>query len=385
MGKWKNKDISKEKEIRYILSLDGGGMRGIIPAYLIKRFSEDLKAKGDSAPFYSHFDLIAGTSTGALIALGLTCPLEGTTFKRTEEKNYTVKRRVSKRKLFHTVTEEVIAGEIPYLASPDELLDIYLNKGKEIFKPNNSLLRKLSMLVTEKYDSADFDQFLQTTYGNAMLGDAYTPTMAVSYNTLTGLPYIFRSWDSLGFECSAAARASAAAPTYFTPVTYLEPETGNKVTLIDGGVCANNPSLLAYMEARKLYPEATEFRMLSISTCSPLYTFDPFESVSGLAGWANNIYQIYASGNMAVTEKASSSIADLKYTRLWKKLSDKKIKMDDTSPETLNTLLKGAESLYEEKKDEIGLYLTALSENGVSKSVRTSKKNILLLSEQLPL
>ena len=64
----------REKEIRYILSIDGGGMRGIIPAYVISRLDELLKEKGIRRPLYSFFDLVAGTSTGALLALGLTAP-----------------------------------------------------------------------------------------------------------------------------------------------------------------------------------------------------------------------------------------------------------------------------------------------------------------------
>ena len=78
MRKWKcfSKEKEREKEIRYILSIDGGGIRGIIPAYVIRRLSEELQKHGDERPFYSHFDLIAGTSTGALIALGLSTPRE---------------------------------------------------------------------------------------------------------------------------------------------------------------------------------------------------------------------------------------------------------------------------------------------------------------------
>ena len=61
MGKLSNllQKREKEKDIRYILSIDGGGMRGIIPAYLISRLAEDLRNAGDERPFYSHFDLIA--------------------------------------------------------------------------------------------------------------------------------------------------------------------------------------------------------------------------------------------------------------------------------------------------------------------------------------
>lgn len=61
---------------RYILCIDGGGMRGVIPSYLLAKFSECLIQEGDSRPLVDHFDLIAGTSTGGIIALALTCPAE---------------------------------------------------------------------------------------------------------------------------------------------------------------------------------------------------------------------------------------------------------------------------------------------------------------------
>lgn len=63
------KKVAKE---RFILCLDGGGMRGIIPATLLMHIEQLLHSMGDERPLYSHFDLIAGTSTGGLIALALT-------------------------------------------------------------------------------------------------------------------------------------------------------------------------------------------------------------------------------------------------------------------------------------------------------------------------
>ena len=59
-------------DTRYILAIDGGGMRGIIPAYILKKLDELIKAEGDERPLYSHFDLVAGTSTGGLLAKRLT-------------------------------------------------------------------------------------------------------------------------------------------------------------------------------------------------------------------------------------------------------------------------------------------------------------------------
>ena len=80
------KKEEKKKEIRYILTIDGGGMRGIVPSSILKKMNEELK-KLTNRPLYSYFDLIAGTSTGALLALGLTSPIEGTSFEKEKGEN----------------------------------------------------------------------------------------------------------------------------------------------------------------------------------------------------------------------------------------------------------------------------------------------------------
>ena len=65
-----------------------------------------------------------------------------------------------------------------------------------------------------------------------------------------------------GFLLREAARATSAAPTYFSPAVFIDRKTDETLTLLDGGLVANNPILAAYIEGRKLYPEADEFRIL---------------------------------------------------------------------------------------------------------------------------
>ena len=80
----RGKKEEKKKETRYILSLDGGGMRGIVPAFILKKMNEELKNRGITRPLYSYFDLVAGTSTGGLIALGLTAPTNDLCLRKEE-------------------------------------------------------------------------------------------------------------------------------------------------------------------------------------------------------------------------------------------------------------------------------------------------------------
>ena len=80
----RGKKEDKKKEVRYILAVDGGGMRGIVPAFILKKTNEELRKRGILRPLYSYFDLVSGTSTGALIALGLTAPVDNLGIKKEE-------------------------------------------------------------------------------------------------------------------------------------------------------------------------------------------------------------------------------------------------------------------------------------------------------------
>jgi patatin-like phospholipase/acyl hydrolase len=73
-GTRKKQQIADERDDRYILCIDGGGMRGVVPAVLLGKLARLLQDAGDERPFYAHFDLIAGTSTGGLLALALAAP-----------------------------------------------------------------------------------------------------------------------------------------------------------------------------------------------------------------------------------------------------------------------------------------------------------------------
>ena len=211
MMKWRSFSKEKEKEIRYILSIDGGGIRGIIPAHIIKRLSEELITLGDKRPFYSHFDLIAGTSTGALIALGLSTPQEYLNeVKFDEEPPYSLSYSYKKGLFKKTIT--LNRGVIERSVAPEALEELYKERGAEIFKAKSAFKSLLGLVFSEKYDTSGYEGFLARTFREAPLDSLYVPTIAVSFNTVTSSPYVFKSYDSDGFLVREAARASSAAP-----------------------------------------------------------------------------------------------------------------------------------------------------------------------------
>lgn len=375
---FRKKEKTEERKIRYILTIDGGGMRGIVPAFILEKMNDFLKEKTER-PLYSYFDLVAGTSTGALIALGLTSPTEDTHFTKEEGDEYKVEKTVTTGRIFrkqHTETD----GFVERTADPDNFVDLYRKNGKNIFlkkevKGLRKLVDKVSRLFSDKYEIEPYEEFLSTMYGETELSEALVPTMAVAFNADGGHEYIFRSWDSHDYLVREAARASSAAPTYFAPAKFIDRKTDEELTLLDGGIIANNPVLTAYIEARKLYPDADEYRILSLSTASTVLRMDIDEFSSNL-DWMGPLLSAYGAANMNISLETAESIKGVKILRVWKDVLKTHIPLDDTSDEAVNTLLEAAEEIWENQKDEIKAFLTTMVDNdGLPQKLKLRREN----------
>lgn len=206
-----------------ILSIDGGGIRGIIPGMVLAEIERRTET-----PIAELFDLIAGTSTGGILAGGLALPGED--------------------------------GSPKYSAK--ELLSLYNGKeGKEIFKQRMriSLFNTIRNFFAPKFTADAIRRILRDRFGDARLTDALTDLFITSYNTEEKTPFYFRSSEARrkeyeNFYIRDIARATSAAPVYFPAeeLDYGGRFNGKKIdriSLIDGGVFANNPSVLAYIEA----------------------------------------------------------------------------------------------------------------------------------------
>ena len=379
----------KKKEVRYILAVDGGGMRGIVPAFILKKTNEELRKRGILRPLYSYFDLVSGTSTGALIALGLTAPIDNLGIKKEEGEDWEVTEIIEKGR-FRKTTEIVKKGEIERLGDPEELLSLYTENGKKIFIPDDAkgiwrLVGKVTKMLGDKYDTVPLEMFLDEIYGDTLLSEAKVPTMAVSTDTNGCKSFIFRSWDSHGFLVREAARATSAAPTYFAPAVFIDRETNEKLTLIDGGMIANNPILATYIEARKLYPNADEFRILSISTASSLCVLHPEEYTTNLE-WLSHLASAYSSANMNISLEGVESIKGVRVDRIWEPVLEKKIKLDDTSKEAVDALMEAAEKIWDMDKEKIYSFLDEVTtapipDRLVLKDENKLRENLLELEE----
>ena len=233
-----------------ILSIDGGGIRGIFSAAFLADVEERFLG-GSSVG--SYFDLIAGTSTGGIIALGLAAGLT--------------------------------AGDVR---------DLYVNRGHEVFPPGEGSAfavaerwsAQLSQYVKYRYDRSALERILQHTFGKRRFGEAQTRLCIPSMDGRYSEPYIFKTPHHPDFRLDACeymmkvALATAAAPTYFRPF-----EDGGYI-FVDGGIWANDPVMVALVDVLTCFSVPRDrVRILSIGCGNPPYVVDKMRLGGGFWAW----------------------------------------------------------------------------------------------------
>lgn len=315
--------------MRRILSIDGGGIRGVIPARVLVEIEERTQK-----PVSELFDLIAGTSTGGLLALGLTKPAPS-------------------------------GGNAPEFSAA-QMLQLYDQEGASIFRRNLwHRFVALENLLEEKYPADGIESVLAEYFGDVRLSDALTEVLVTSYDIERRTPFFFRrsrareraGWD---WPMRQAARATSAAPTYFEPAKLEAPDSSDYYALVDGGVFANNPAMCAYAEARTLWPDEDDFLVVSLGT-GELTRRIPYAEAKGwgLAMWAQPILGVVFDG---VSDTVDFQLGQLcrdgqnrvsRYLRLQVKLEEGSDDMDDVTRGNLHVLRLLAEELIGAKETEI--------------------------------
>ena len=175
---------------------------------------------------------------------------------------------------------------------------------------------------------------LEKYLGIEPIGNSSPFLLIPTLNLSDGLPHFFKSGKDSEVLMSYAARCSSAAPTYFPP----------KDGYVDGGVFANDPSMCAYAEACKMWPNES-LRMLSIGTGSAVRKTHAISG--GLLSWATEITGILMNGAMESTAYQAKQIMDGNYLRVQEDLpACVDPAMDNTDPENITMLRNFALSLY---------------------------------------
>ena len=276
------------------LAIDGGGIRGLIPALVLAEIE-----KRTGRPIATMVDLIAGTSTGGIIACALARPN-------------------------------------PMAASG--IAEVYTVDGPKIFE--RRLVKEISSgagYLDERYDSGPLVDSLRNHLGAATLDQATVPLLITAYDLEARAALILRQ----GYSMVDAAHATSAAPTYFEPV-----KLGDR-TLIDGGVFATNPAVFAWAEGE------IDF-LLSLGTgehTRPL----PYATVRdwGKLEWAEPIIDVVFDGGADAVDLQLSKLAGAAYLRLQTRLDEASDALDDASEENLAALQREAAQLIEQRSADI--------------------------------
>jgi len=281
-----------------ILSLDGGGLRGVLSARILKKVEEILETKGHK--LHTYFDLVAGTSTGSILAGAIACQ-----------------------------------------KSAEEIINLYKNEGKNIFPDSVRWRRKWrrisqflgsNVLYPHEKGKHGLAKVLERNLQHPSLG-------SLKIKDIQGIEILILAYDTYfrettwftnnspeqkkwydDIELSKICTASASAPTFFPPYELPSGYPQQKLPYIDGGVSSNNPSLAAIAHAlyvknkldnseNKEKLKLSDIALMSIGTgkTSPAYTYQEVKDW-GQLGWVTHLSDMFLDPSEQIAEAISGQI-----------------------------------------------------------------------------
>jgi len=311
-----------------IISVDGGGIKGIVPLYFLLHLEQDL-IKLTGKTIYETFDVFAGNSVGA-----------------------------------------IIIGSIVYLLGPDSkhktladlVNDMYTDDNfRSIFTKNRNPLAKI--LMRPKYNSNYKTNIIKKHLGDTLLTDTPKKVLFPVYSISDQMPKFYKSYtfgeesydmlETRGELARNVIDASSAAPAYFSSVCY---NIGSEErTEIDGAIFSNDPSDSILADALRLYPDE-DITILSIGTGSPNFKKYGKETKKwGLFQWAlSGISDVILNSNGVTADyktKHFSNALGHKYLRIQEPVD---IALDDISKiQELKVIAKDWYSKYREQVLEL--------------------------------
>lgn len=313
-----------KKQLKRILSIDGGGIRGIIPGQILVILEEKLKVRTGSvdARIADYFDLIAGTSTGGILTCAYLMP-----------------------------DEEISGQELRPKFTAGEVVDLYLKRGGDIFNvPFGHKLRTMGGVFDEMYPVSELEKALNDYFGDTRLSQLLKPCLITSYDIKHRQGHFFTQHDAIrrkgwDYLVRDVGRATSAAPTYFE-CSDIKSITEVSYPLIDGGVFVNNPTMCAFAEVYNEYKTAPDqMAILSLGTgySKKEYDYDKAKDW-GMIQWVKPLIDIMMSGVSEVVDFQLKQMFEAvgakdHYFRINTELPiDVSHDMDDASPKNLLAL-----------------------------------------------
>jgi predicted acylesterase/phospholipase RssA len=320
----------------HILSIDGGGIRGIIPAVILSQVEKRLRVKRPASRLADYVDFIAGTSAGGILTTLYLFP-------------------------------DGPGGRPKFTAA--EVLDLYRERGLQFFtrltKGFHAPLREF--FFGSKFGSSPMEGLLEEVFGRATLSELLRPCLITAYDLQSRDAFFFKQHKAAASNGDAAqrrrfdyhlvdvCRATSAAPTYF-PVKRVKSLAGERYAWVDGALFANNPSLCAYAEVRNgipltidgtvewKKPLAEGMSLFSIGTGRKEPPIDSWHVGSwGKAQWIGPVINIMLSGvsqtvDFQLQQMFEAVNAPEKYIRLNPPLGAASSELDQVDAENLAAL-----------------------------------------------
>lgn len=300
-------DVVKKKKI---LSIDGGGIRGIVPAIILAEIE-----KRTGKMISEMFDLFAGTSTGGLIATMLVLPSK---------------------------------------MSASDIVEMYEKRGSEIFSRDIcEFIFSFASLSDHKFSSNGITRVLTDVLGDITIESVEKDLLVTAYDITNREPYFFKSWrpDFNGIPLVTVCKATSAAPTYFEPVsTSIQ---GKDRTFIDGGVFVNNPAVSAYVEAMRIY--GPDVYMLSLGTGTLVESIKYQEAKSwGKIEWIAPLIDCMFGASSDAVDYQMEMLLGKDFARMQlNNIKDDNMSLDDASEDNIAALKLAAKEYIEEHSDQI--------------------------------
>lgn len=276
-----------------VLALDGGGIRGAFSAAVLAQMQEALDRAHPGKRLVDQFDLICGTSTGGLlaIALGLGIP----------------------------------SAELP---------EMYVEYGDEIFEQPESAFGRISQIWRQvtgaKHDPVGLVNVLGEKFGDRVFGESSVRLAITAFDVTLGRIFVFKTAHDPRFmydidvPATQIARCTSAAPTYFPPEVL---KAHRDATYVDGGVWANNPSMVGLIEAVAFCgADIGDVHVLNIGTTSAVEDFSNFDDVT----WKLKLPSLLMTGPSEAAHRQTMLLLGDRFHRIDAKVPQGWASLDDT-------------------------------------------------------
>ncbi|MGE4570873.1 MAG: patatin-like phospholipase family protein [Gammaproteobacteria bacterium] len=343
-------------KITRILSIDGGGIRGIVPAVVLMHLEKTLQqfTNNPDVRLVDFFDLFSGTSTGSMIVAGLLTP------NKDNRPTYSAK----------------------------EIVDLYFDNADTIFQ--DSLLQDIKSvagLLSVKYSPDGIESVFQKHFPNTELKELLKPTLIPVYDLTRGKNYFFRQQKAQvsarhNYYLKDVLRSATSAITYFPPMQISTVDSTRQRCFIDGGIFANNPALSAYAEFRYHNPElhAKDTMMFSLGTGKQGTHLDCESTQNwGALEWREPAGNLFANAVADANHYQLKAVYDSKpnYLRLDGFFNDvDKSSLDNTSKDYLDCLYYLGRQIAEDNKQAIKSFAQQLIANSSTRSEQENQPNL---------